>query len=147
MRFTTWTLSDMAKYRAAIWSFLKLTTLYFTMFDIVHRSCWVTPQIHTWHTSPRMEVPLREGEVCQCCTRGLGTLRYDKAKETNCASKESNDQDLDKKSWVRIVSQWFWRRKNAICWIFRLGMIITERNSARIEIESWNQVKTFTKIY
>ena len=26
----------MVKYRAAIWSFLKLTALYFTMSDIVH---------------------------------------------------------------------------------------------------------------
>ena len=31
-----WTMSDMVKYRAAIWSFLKLTALYFTMSDIVH---------------------------------------------------------------------------------------------------------------
>ena len=27
----------MVKYRAAIWSFLKLTGLYFTMSDIVHK--------------------------------------------------------------------------------------------------------------
>ena len=26
----------MVKYRAAIWSFLKLTALYFTMSDIIH---------------------------------------------------------------------------------------------------------------
>ena len=25
-------------------------------WDLLHRSCWVTPQIHTWRTSPRMEV-------------------------------------------------------------------------------------------
>ena len=31
-------MSDMVKYRAAIWSFLKLTDLYFTMSDIIH--CW-----------------------------------------------------------------------------------------------------------
>ena len=31
-----WTMSDMVKYRAAIWSFLNLTALYFTMSDIVH---------------------------------------------------------------------------------------------------------------
>ena len=30
----TWTMSDMVKYRAAIWSFLRLTALYFTMSDI-----------------------------------------------------------------------------------------------------------------
>ena len=35
--FNPWTMSDMVKYRAAIWSFLKLTALYFTMSDIVHR--------------------------------------------------------------------------------------------------------------
>ena len=29
-------MSDMVKYRAAIWSILKLTALYFTMSDIVH---------------------------------------------------------------------------------------------------------------
>ena len=29
-------MSDMVKYRAAIWSFLKLTALHFTMSDIVH---------------------------------------------------------------------------------------------------------------
>ena len=34
-----WTMSDMVKYRAAIWSFLKLTALYFTMSDIVHHKC------------------------------------------------------------------------------------------------------------
>ena len=32
-----WTMSDMVKYRAAIWSFLKLMALYFTMSDIVHQ--------------------------------------------------------------------------------------------------------------
>ena len=26
--------------------------------DLLHRSCWVTLEIYTWHTSPRMEVPL-----------------------------------------------------------------------------------------
>ena len=32
-----WTMVDMVKYRATIWSFLKLTALYFTMSsDIVH---------------------------------------------------------------------------------------------------------------
>ena len=31
-----WTMSDMVKYRAAIWSFLKLKALYFTVSDIVH---------------------------------------------------------------------------------------------------------------
>ena len=31
-----WTMSDMVKYRAAIWSFLKLTALYFAKSDIVH---------------------------------------------------------------------------------------------------------------
>ena len=31
-------MSDMVKYRAAIWSFLKLTALYFTMSDIVHQT-------------------------------------------------------------------------------------------------------------
>ena len=31
-----WTMSHMVKFRAAIWSFLKLTALYFTMCDIVH---------------------------------------------------------------------------------------------------------------
>ena len=29
-------MSDMVKYRATIWSFLKLTALYFTMSEIVH---------------------------------------------------------------------------------------------------------------
>ena len=29
-------MSDMVKYGAAIWTFLKLTALYFTMSDIVH---------------------------------------------------------------------------------------------------------------
>ena len=32
-------MSDMVKYSADIWSFLKLTALYFTMSDIVHISC------------------------------------------------------------------------------------------------------------
>ena len=27
-------------------------------WDLLNRSCWVTLQIHTWRTSPRMEVPL-----------------------------------------------------------------------------------------
>ena len=31
-----WTMPDMVKYRAAIWSFLKLTALYFTISHIVH---------------------------------------------------------------------------------------------------------------
>ena len=31
-----WTMSDMVKYRAAIWSFLKLTALYLTISDIVY---------------------------------------------------------------------------------------------------------------
>ncbi len=30
-------------------------------WDLLHRSCWVTPQMATWHTSPRMEVPLVRG--------------------------------------------------------------------------------------
>ena len=36
LEFFPWTKSNMVKYRAAIWSFLKLTALYFTMSDIVH---------------------------------------------------------------------------------------------------------------
>ena len=36
-KISAWTMSDMVKCRAAIWSFLKLTALYFTMSDIVHR--------------------------------------------------------------------------------------------------------------
>ena len=36
-----WTsMSDMVKYRAAIWSFLNHTALYFTMSDIVHENFW-----------------------------------------------------------------------------------------------------------
>ena len=33
-----WTMSHMVKSRAAIWSFLKLTALYFIMSEIVHCS-------------------------------------------------------------------------------------------------------------
>ena len=36
--FWSWTMSDMVKYRAAIWSFLKLTAPYFIMSDIVHKN-------------------------------------------------------------------------------------------------------------
>ena len=45
-------MSDMVKYRAVIWSFLKLTAQYFTMFDIVHMILIVTAFIvkngHIW---------------------------------------------------------------------------------------------------
>ena len=37
-----WTMSDMVKYRATIWSFLKLTALYFTMSDIVEGKIFKT---------------------------------------------------------------------------------------------------------
>ena len=37
---TTALMSDMVKYRAAMRSFLKLTALYFTMFDIL----WILPR-------------------------------------------------------------------------------------------------------
>ena len=37
-----WTMSDMVKYRAAIWSFFKLTALYFTMsIDLLLQNCAV----------------------------------------------------------------------------------------------------------
>ena len=35
-KILSWTMSDMVKYRATIWSFLKSMALYFTMFVIVH---------------------------------------------------------------------------------------------------------------
>ena len=34
--FQEWTMSDMVKYRAALWSFFNSLPLYFTMSDIVH---------------------------------------------------------------------------------------------------------------
>ena len=40
-------MSDMVKYRAAIWSFLKLTALYFTMSDIVHKDLYSVGTIGT----------------------------------------------------------------------------------------------------
>ena len=46
---------NMVKYRVAIWSFLKLTALYFTMSDIVHSAkfffCQILPNKKSWEIS------------------------------------------------------------------------------------------------
>ena len=44
----------------AIWLIFKCSGAKkaYKSWNLLDRSCWVTPQIHIWRTSPRMEAPL-----------------------------------------------------------------------------------------
>ena len=103
-------------------------------WDLLHRSCWVTPQIHMWHTSPRMEYLYVRGDA-YINERMIEAFNLKEIKKSEGIFWNVKLRYCEKVTKLEKISHLFWQKK-----LFLLSSVKTSGRFFQIFVAfSWRQ--------